>query len=84
MPYIDNGRVSLFFDDARSGGTQVLLLNELGCTSESWREVVPLASADRRVVAVDIRCAPARKNHLALSRQAALPTTSTCSCGRSA
>jgi pimeloyl-ACP methyl ester carboxylesterase len=39
MPCIDTGRVSLFFEDAGSGGVPVLLLHELGGSSESWREV---------------------------------------------
>jgi hypothetical protein len=28
MPYVDTGRVSLFFSEARSGGIPVLLLHE--------------------------------------------------------
>jgi hypothetical protein len=35
MPCIDTGRVSLFFEDAGSGGVPVLLLHELGGSSES-------------------------------------------------
>jgi 3-oxoadipate enol-lactonase len=35
----------------------VLLLHELGGSSESWREVIPLLATDRRVLAVDMRCA---------------------------
>ena len=42
MPYLDTGRVSLFVEDAGSGGVPVLLLHELGGSSESWREVIPL------------------------------------------
>ena len=57
MPCIDTGRVSLFFEDAGSGGVPVLLLHELGGSSESWREVMPLLATDRRVIAVDMRCA---------------------------
>lgn len=57
MPCIDTGTVSLFFEDSGSGGTPVLLLHELGGSSESWRAVVPLLSADRRVIAADMRCA---------------------------
>jgi pimeloyl-ACP methyl ester carboxylesterase len=34
-----------------------LLLHELGGGSESWREVIPLMATDRRVIAVDMRCA---------------------------
>jgi pimeloyl-ACP methyl ester carboxylesterase len=40
MPHIDTGRISLFFEDAGSGGTPVLLLHELGGSSESWRDVI--------------------------------------------
>jgi 3-oxoadipate enol-lactonase len=35
----------------------VLLLHELGGSSESWREVVPLLAPDHRAIAVDFRCA---------------------------
>src|ERR1044071_696468 len=57
MPHIDTGLISLFFEDAGTGGTPVLLLHELGGSSESWREVIPRLAADRRVIAVDMRCA---------------------------
>jgi len=55
MPYIDTGRLSLFFEDAGRGGVPVLLLHELGGSSESWRPVIPLLAADRHVIAVDLR-----------------------------
>jgi pimeloyl-ACP methyl ester carboxylesterase len=48
MPYIGTGRISLFFEEAGSGGMPVLLLHELGGSSESWREVIPLRSLHRR------------------------------------
>lgn len=57
MPHVDTGAFSLFFEDAGSGGTPVLLLHELGGSSESWRAVIPLLAADRRVIAADLRCA---------------------------
>jgi 3-oxoadipate enol-lactonase len=57
MPYIDTGAISLFFEEAGSGGTPALLVHELGGSSESWRAVIPLLAADRRVIAVDLRCA---------------------------
>ena len=57
MPYIDTGRVSLFFTEAGKGGTPVLLLHELGGCSDSWQEVMSLLAADRRVIVVDFRCA---------------------------
>jgi 3-oxoadipate enol-lactonase len=57
MPCIDTGRVSLYFEDAGSGGIPVLLLHELGGSSESWRAVIGLLAADRRIIAVDMRCA---------------------------
>ncbi|HWB50698.1 MAG TPA: alpha/beta fold hydrolase [Stellaceae bacterium] len=57
MPYLDTGRISLFYEEAGGGGVAVLLLHELGGSSESWRDVVPLLAADRRIVAVDMRCA---------------------------
>jgi 3-oxoadipate enol-lactonase len=55
MPQIDTGAVSLFFEDAGRGGTPVLLLHELGGSSESWGSVIPLLAADRRVIAADLR-----------------------------
>jgi len=57
MPYLDTGRISLFFEDAGRGGIPVLLLHELGGSSESWREATPLLADDRRVIAPDLRCA---------------------------
>lgn len=57
MPYIETDRVSLFFEDAGAAGVPVLLLHELGGSSESWRDVIPRLAADRRVIAVDMRCA---------------------------
>src|SRR5882724_11050535 len=56
MPYIGIGRISLFLEEAGSGGIPVLLLHELGGSSESWCEVIPLLATDRRVMAVDMRC----------------------------
>src|SRR3954470_18459702 len=55
MPYVDTSQVSLFFAEAGSGGIPVLLLHELGGSSESWREVIPLLASDRRVIVVDLR-----------------------------
>ena len=57
MPCVDTGRVSLFFEEAGAVGIPVLLLHELGGSSASWREVIPLFAPDRRVIAVDFRCA---------------------------
>jgi 3-oxoadipate enol-lactonase len=57
MPCVDTGRVSRFFENAGSGTPPVLLLHELGGCSESWRAVIALLAPDRRVIAVDMRCA---------------------------
>src|SRR3954447_23145101 len=57
MPYLDTGRINLFFEDAGSSGVPVLLLHELGGSSESWQHVISLLTTDRRVIAVDLRCA---------------------------
>src|SRR4029077_16224965 len=57
MPYIDTDRVSLFYEDAGSGGVPALLLHELGGSSESWRGVIPLLAADRRGNGLDVRSA---------------------------
>ena len=50
------GRINLF-EDAGSGGVPVLLLHEPGGGSESWKYVIPPLPTDRRVIAVDLRCA---------------------------
>lgn len=55
MPCIDTGRISLYVEEVGSGGVPLLLLHELGGSSESWRAVMPLLAGDRRVVAVDLR-----------------------------
>jgi 3-oxoadipate enol-lactonase len=52
-----SGRVSLVFEEAGTVGIPVWLLHELGGSSASWREVIPLFAPDRRVIAVDFRCA---------------------------
>ena len=57
MPCVDTGRISLYVEDAGTGGVLLLLLHELGGSSESWRKVIPLLATDRRVIAVDMRCA---------------------------
>jgi 3-oxoadipate enol-lactonase len=57
MPYIDTGRISLFYEEVGNGGVPVLLLHELGGSSESWREVIPRLAANRHVLAIDMRCA---------------------------
>ena len=57
MPYIDTGRISLFFAETGSGGVPVLLLHELGGSSQSWCAVTRLLATDRRVIAADMRCA---------------------------
>jgi 3-oxoadipate enol-lactonase len=57
VPCIDTGRVSLYFEDAGRDRVPVLLLHELGGSSESWRAVIGLLAADRRIIAVDMRCA---------------------------
>ena len=57
MPTIDTGRIALFHEDTGSAGTPLLLLHELGGSSESWAKVIPLLAPHRRVIAVDVRCA---------------------------
>jgi 3-oxoadipate enol-lactonase len=57
MPYLDTGRVSLFYEDVGTRGVPALLLHELGGSSESWCGVIPLLATARRVIAVDMRCA---------------------------
>ncbi len=61
MPYADIGPVSLSYQDtgpvSSADGPPLLLLHELGGSSESWAGVIPLLSSRRRVVAMDCRCA---------------------------
>ena len=57
MPTIYTGRVALFYEDAGTGNPPILLLHELGGSSESWARVIPLLAPHRRVIAVDFRCA---------------------------
>jgi pimeloyl-ACP methyl ester carboxylesterase len=82
MPCIDTGRVSLFFEDAGSGTPPVLLLHELGGCSESWRAVIALLAPDRRMIAVDMRCAGRSETRPGRSRWPTLRTISTLCCGR--
>lgn len=71
MPYAEANRISLYYEDTGSfpgsspgssfgaspGEHPVLLLHELGGSSESWRPVIPILAARRRVIAMDDRCA---------------------------
>lgn len=57
MPTIDTGRIALFYQDVGIGGPPILLLHELGGSSESWSRVIPILAAHRRTIAVDLRCA---------------------------
>jgi 3-oxoadipate enol-lactonase len=82
MPCIDTGRVSLFLEDAGSGDVPLLLLHELGGSSESWRQVIPLLATDRRVFAVDVRCAGRRRSRPVLSPWPMWRMTSTGCCRR--
>ncbi len=50
MPYIELGNLSLHYKDAGLGDPPVLLLHELGGSSESWRRVIPLITQHRRVI----------------------------------
>jgi 3-oxoadipate enol-lactonase len=55
MPYTDTGRISLFHETSGAGGPPLLLIHELGGSSESWWRFLPLAARTRRTVAVDLR-----------------------------
>jgi 3-oxoadipate enol-lactonase len=55
MPYAEINGVCLWFEDSATPGPPVLLLHELGGSSESWGQVAPLLAANRRVVAMDYR-----------------------------
>jgi 3-oxoadipate enol-lactonase len=55
MPYTDTGRVSLFHETSGTSNPPLLLIHELGGSSESWWRFLPLAARTRRTVAVDLR-----------------------------
>ncbi len=61
MPYAEANGISLYYEDTGSslgaflGEPPVLLLHELGGSSESWRAVIPVLAARRRVIAMDAR-----------------------------
>ncbi len=55
MPYIELRNISLYYEDVGVGDPPVLLLHELGGSSESWRRVMPLITPHRRVIAPDMR-----------------------------
>jgi 3-oxoadipate enol-lactonase len=55
MPCFDTGCISLYYKEVGSGGVPVVLLHELGGSSDSWRAVIPLLAADRRVMVPDLR-----------------------------
>jgi 3-oxoadipate enol-lactonase len=57
MPYIELRNISLYYEDGGVGDPPILLLHELGGSSESWRRVIPLITPHRRVIAPDMRCA---------------------------
>jgi len=57
MPHVETACVSLYYEDTGSAALPVLLLHELGGTSESWREVMALLAPTHRVLAMDYRCA---------------------------
>lgn len=57
MPYVELDDISLYHEDTGTGDPPVLLLHELGGSSESWRDVIPLIAPHRRVIAPDLRCA---------------------------
>jgi len=62
MPYADIGQLSLYYEDtggnsAAPGLPPVLLLHELGGSSESWKATIPHLAGRQRVIAMDFRCA---------------------------
>ena len=57
MPAIDTGTVVLHYADRGQGGRPVLLLHELGGSSESWAATLPRFAARGRTVAPDLRWA---------------------------
>jgi len=57
MPYRETGRICLFYEDVGSVAPPILLLHELGGSSESWQAALPCLMRHRRVLAPDLRCA---------------------------
>ncbi|MFO1028760.1 MAG: alpha/beta fold hydrolase [Acetobacteraceae bacterium] len=55
MPYAEFGGISLHYTLTGTGGPPILLLHELGGSSDSWVQVIPLLATGRRVVALDLR-----------------------------
>jgi 3-oxoadipate enol-lactonase len=55
VPFFDTGTISLCYAETGSGGTPIVLLHELGGSSESWWRVAPLLAPTRRTIAVDLR-----------------------------
>ncbi len=58
MPYADIAGISLYYEDSAAGPPNVppiLLLHELGGSSESWRSVITRLAPRRRVIAMDYR-----------------------------
>lgn len=55
MPFVDTGKVSLFYHEQGSGQPPVLLIHELGGSSSSWSGVIPRLAVARRTIAPDLR-----------------------------
>ena len=55
MPYFDTGTISLCYTDSGGSDAPIVLLHELGGSSESWWRVAPLLAPTRRAIAIDMR-----------------------------
>ncbi|RJL21774.1 alpha/beta hydrolase [Bailinhaonella thermotolerans] len=53
--FADLGDITLFYTDHGEGGTPLLLVHGWGADSQEWVWHLPALSADRRVIAVDLR-----------------------------
>lgn len=55
MPFVDTGKISLFYQEQGSGHPPVLLIHELGGSGSSWSGVLPRLAGARRSIAPDLR-----------------------------
>jgi pimeloyl-ACP methyl ester carboxylesterase len=73
MPYLERDGVRLFYESYGSGGLPVLLSHGFGSSSRMWEPNVAALSADRQVIAWDLRghgqtdCPPEQEHSAAAS-----------------
>lgn len=55
MPFVDTGRLSMYYETAGEGAPPILLVHELGGNGRSWSAVQPALSERTSTYAVDLR-----------------------------